>query len=87
MNYLDSKVFTNYSSRFETCGSNNFPYFLGLRFVRGRSLYIRAGDPSVQGQPLVRVTTAAEASRETTPAVSQYDAKRRLECRRRSLGF
>ena len=57
----------------------------GMDFVRGRSLHIRAGHSAVQGKPLVRVTTATEAQRETPPTVRQYDAKRRPECRCRSL--
>lgn len=65
----------------------DFPsHFSGVYFVRGRSVHIRAGNSAVQGEPLVRVTAAAEAPGETPPTVWQYDAKRRLECRCRPLG-
>ena len=41
----------------------------GLCFVRGRPLYIRAGNSPVQGQSLVCLSTATQTSRETATAV------------------
>ena len=50
------------------CRLSSF-YIVGVFFVGGRSLYIRAGNSTVQSEPIVSVTAATEASRETSPTI------------------